>query len=168
MAATSAELFTRYHEAIYRYLLRTTGSRETAEDITQEVFLRVLKGLETYQDRDYERAWLFRIAHNLRCDHSRRAFRKPAPSTLDGIEPSESARQHLHLTLSEALANLGDDEREAFVLAEIGGFSYADIATICGTTTSAVRTRIYRARISLRDALAPPMLEPRVVRGTHG
>ena len=64
MAATSAELFERHHVAIYRYLLRMTGSRETAEELTQDVFVRVLKGLEQYEERDREQAWLFRIARN--------------------------------------------------------------------------------------------------------
>jgi RNA polymerase sigma-70 factor (ECF subfamily) len=62
VATTPAELFERHHVAIYRYLLRMTGSRETAEELTQDVFVRVLNGLEHYQQRDRERAWLFRIA----------------------------------------------------------------------------------------------------------
>jgi RNA polymerase sigma-70 factor (ECF subfamily) len=166
VAATPADLFERHHGAIYRYLLRTTGSREIAEDITQEVFLRVIKGLDGYQDIDHERAWLFRIAHNLRCDHTRRAYRQPAPSSLNDVEASEPARQHLQFSLSEALAKLGEDDREAFVLAEIGGLSYADIATICGTSSSAVRSRIYRARLALRDALTP-LVERRLARNSY-
>jgi RNA polymerase sigma-70 factor, ECF subfamily len=167
VAPTPAELFTRHHHAIFQYLLRTTGSRETAEDITQDVFLRVIKGLDGYQEQDHERAWLFRIARNLRCDYARRAHRRPAPSSLDGIDAIQPARQDLQLSLSEAFAILGEDEREAFVLAEIGGLSYADIATICGTTSSAIRSRIYRARVALRDALITPTPQ-RLSRGTHG
>jgi RNA polymerase sigma-70 factor (ECF subfamily) len=165
LTATPAELFERNHRAIYKYLLRTTNSPELAEDITQEVFVRVIKGLETYEDRNEERAWLFRIARNLRCDHARRAHRRPAPSSLDEAQLPEPARQDLRLCLAQALAALGEDDREAFVLAEVGGFSYADIAAICGTTVSAVRSRIYRARLSLRDALEFSTREQKVMKG---
>ena len=59
VATTPAERFERHHAAIYRYLLRMIGSRETAEELTQEVFMRVLKGLEHYQERDRRRPGCF-------------------------------------------------------------------------------------------------------------
>ena len=167
MATTPAELFERHHVAIYRYLLRMTGSRETAEELTQDVFVRVLKGLEQYQERDRERAWLFRIARNLRCDLARQSRRQPSTG-LDDIEPVEPQRQELQLSLARALAALAEDDREAFVLGELGGFSYMEIGVICETTPAAVRSRIYRARLALREALeAPAVRERSFVRGTH-
>lgn len=167
MATTPAELFERHHVAIYRYLLRMTGSRETAEELTQDVFVRVLKGLEQYQERDRERAWLFRIARNLRCDLARRSQRQPSTS-LDDVEAIEPQRQELQFSLARALAALGEDDREAFVLGEIGGFSYVEIGVICETSPAAVRSRIYRARLALRDALdAPAVRERSFVRGSH-
>jgi RNA polymerase sigma factor (sigma-70 family) len=168
VATTPAELFERHHVAIYRYLFRMTGSRETAEELTQDVFVRVLKGLELYQERDRERAWLFRIARNLRCDHARQQHRQPPSTSLEDIEPLEPQRQELQVSLGRALAALTDDDREAFVLGEIGGFSYVEIGAICETTPAAVRSRIYRARLALRRALdAPAVRERSFVRGTH-
>ena len=167
MATTATELFERYHIAIYRYLLRMTGSRETAEELTQDVFVRVLKGLEQYQERDHERAWLFRIARNLRCDLARRSQRQPSAS-LEDVEPIEPQRQELQLSLVRALAALAEDDREAFVLGEIGGFTYVEIAEICEISPAAVRSRIYRARLELRRALeAPGVRERSFMRGTH-
>lgn len=167
MATTPAELFERHHVAIYRYLLRMTGSRETAEELTQDVFVRVLKGLDQYQERDRERAWLFRIARNLRCDLARQSQRQPS-TALDDIEPVEPQRQELQLSLVRALAALAEDDREAFVLGEIGGFSYVEIGAICEASPAAVRSRIYRARLALRHALeAPAIRERSFVRGTH-
>jgi RNA polymerase sigma factor (sigma-70 family) len=168
VVTTPAELFDRHHVAIYRYLLRMTGSRETAEELTQDVFVRVLKGLEHYQERDQERAWLFRIARNLRCDHARHRHRQPPSTPLEDVELLEPQRQELHVSLARALAALAEDEREAFVLGEIGGFSYVEIGVICETTPAAIRSRIYRARLALRRALdAPAVRERAFVRGTH-
>ena len=168
MATTPAELFERHHVAIYRYLFRMTGSRETAEELTQDVFVRVLKGLEHYQERDQERAWLFRIARNLRCDHARQRHRQPPATPLEYVNPIEPQRQELRFSLTRALAVLTDDEREAFVLGEIGGFSYVEIGAICDTTPAAVRSRIYRARLALRRALDAPGVGDRSFgRGTH-
>ena len=168
MAPTPAELFERHHVAIYRYLLRMVGSPETAEELTQDVFLRVMKGLDSYQERDHERAWLFRIARNLRCDHLRQRQRQPPSAPLEDIHPVEPQRQELQFSLARALAALTDDDREAFVLGEIAGFSYVEIGVICDTTPAAIRSRIYRARLALRRALpAPTVRERSFVRGTH-
>ena len=168
MATTPAELFERHHVAIYRYLLRMVGSRETAEELTQDVFLRVLKGIDSYQEKDRERAWLFRIARNLRCDHLRQRQRQPPSTPLDDVEPVEPQRQELHVGLARALAELADDDREAFVLGEIAGFSYVEISVICEATPAAIRSRIYRARLALRHALdAPAFRERSFVRGIH-
>ena len=168
MATTPTELFERHHVAIYRYLLRMTGSRETAEELTQDVFVRVLKGLEQYQERDRERAWLFRIARNLRCDAARRLQRQQASASLEEVEAGLRPQQELQLSLARALAALAEDDREAFVLAEICGFSYAEIGGICDTTPAAIRSRIYRARMALRLALEAPGIHERSFgRGTH-
>jgi RNA polymerase sigma-70 factor (ECF subfamily) len=168
VASTPAELFERHHVAIYRYLLRMVGSPETAEELTQDVFVRVVKGIDSYQEIDRERAWLFRIARNLRCDHLRQRQRQPPSTPLDDVEPIEPQSQELQFSLARALAELGDDDREAFVLGEIVGFSYLEIGVICGTTPAAIRSRIYRARLALRDALdAPAFRERSFVRGTH-
>jgi RNA polymerase sigma-70 factor (ECF subfamily) len=165
---TAADLFERHHLAIYRYLLRMTGSRETAEDLTQEVFLRVLTA-SSYEERDRELAWLFRIARNLRIDRLRREQRSPARAPLDHTDVAGPPHQGLRLSLQQALSTLADEERDAFVLAEVGGLSYAEIASVCGVTSAAIRSRIYRARQSLRASLDTPVETGRIlVRGKHG
>jgi RNA polymerase sigma-70 factor, ECF subfamily len=165
---TAADLFERHHLAIYRYLLRMTGSREVAEDLTQEVFVRVVRSSERYEERERERAWLFRIARNLRTDHLRHERRTPASDTLWGVDVAGAAMQGLRLSLSQALDDLEANDREVFVLAEISGLSYAEIAAVCVTTPAAVRSRIYRARQALRAALAGSAPQsPMLVRGHH-
>ena len=163
MPATPAEMFERHHLAIYRYLLRMTGSRDTAEELTQDVFLRAIQKAGAYEERSHERAWLFRIARNLRIDGVRRERRAPDVSSIADDEPSQSAQQALRLSLLEALAMVSDEEREAFVLAEVVGLSYAEIAGVCAATPAAIRSRIYRARMQLRAALDTPAVHRLVV-----
>jgi RNA polymerase sigma-70 factor (ECF subfamily) len=154
-----AGIFERHHLAIYRYLLRMLGSRDRAEELTQDVFVHALKGADRYEERAQERAWLFRIARNLRLDALRRDQRAPAPSMVDRVdsdEPRQPAQQAMRVSLLQAFALLPDDEREAFVLAEVVGLSYAEIADACAVTPAAVRSRIYRARMQLRAVLDRP------------
>ena len=155
MPTTTAAMFERHHVAIYRYLLRMLGSSDRAEELTQDVFVNALKGVDRYQERLQERAWLFRIARNLRLDELRRDRRAPAISAGDN-EPLQAPQQALRVSLRQALAMLPDDEREAVVLAEVVGLSYAEIAVACSVTAAAVRSRIYRARMQLRAVLDMP------------
>jgi RNA polymerase sigma-70 factor (ECF subfamily) len=167
--ATPAELFERHHLAVYRYLLRMTNSREHAEDLTQEVFVRVLKAKDSYREQNSERAWLFRIARNLRCDLARQHLRQGLACPLDTNDPGQGPAQLMRLTLTRALADLVDEDREAFVLAEIGGLTYDEIAVVCAITRAAVRSRIYRARMALRAALSQsPFADHGHIRENHG
>ncbi len=172
MPSLSAErLFEQHHVAIYRYLLRMTGSADVAEELTQDVFVRVVQGLGRYEAIDRERAWLFRIARNLHIDYVRGRRRTPPPATLDGldgVDVSDPAIQGVRSELIRALADLVEDDREAFLLAEVGGLSYAEIADVCGATVAAVRSRIYRARQALRISLEGVAVDRRpLVRGSH-
>ncbi len=152
---TILDLFRRYHPAIYRYFRRMTGGSELAEDLTQDLFLRVLKGIRHYEERDREQAWIFRIARNLLLDHWK--IRSRTPSSVDTIYDhtlSQSPTQFLGLRLDQALTRLSDADREALVLCELGGLSYDEIAEVTSTSTASVRSRIYRARLALRDDLS--------------
>jgi RNA polymerase sigma-70 factor (ECF subfamily) len=131
-----------------------TGDRPAADDLAQEVFLRVLRAADTYQPVDRERAWVFRIARNVFLDERKRQRRVPPASTA--VEPVAPAGQSVRLGIREALAALAPDDREAFLLAEVGGLTYTEIASALGTSVPAVRSRIYRARLALREMLTPP------------
>jgi RNA polymerase sigma-70 factor (ECF subfamily) len=152
---TAADLFERHHRAVFSFLRRMTGSNEDAEDLTQEVFMRVLKAIDGYQERSRERAWVFRIARNVWLDHNRARGRAPA---VEPIRDPHVGRlpdpQDSRLALQQALACLGDAEREAFLMREAGGLGYAEIAEATGATPDAVRSRIHRARLALRRTLA--------------
>lgn len=147
-------VFEQHGSAVHRYFRRLTGDAAAAEDLTQEVFLRVVRGGNRYEPRERERAWVFRIARNVLLDRHRRESRAPSLDVL--AEPLTAAPQTTRASVREALAQLPGDEREAFLLREIGGLGYGEIAAATDSTVAAVRSRIYRARRALRDKLIPP------------
>lgn len=156
-APDPARLFDRHHLAVFRFLRRMTGSASAAEDLTQEVFLRVVRGAERYEDRTREISWVFRIARNVLVDRHRTQARAPEPIAIeDGGPYAIPAVQALGIALDEALARLPGEDREAFLMREVGGLGYADISEATGATPDAVRMRIYRARLALRAALGHP------------
>ncbi len=149
-----ADLFERYHRAIFWYCLRQTRSREDAEDLTQEVFYRVSRsaGRYTRQGTAQETVWLFRIARHLVIDRHRKEHdlrRAEVPATDVG----RNATQLLSFGLQEALDRLKDLDREVFVLRENAGLAYAEIAALCDLTEDGVRARLFRARSELRESL---------------
>ena len=152
----TAALFDRHHLAVFRFLRRMTGDSSLAEDLTQEVFLRVVRGLEGYDERSREGSWIFRITRNVLVDRHRARVRSPQDASVrDAAVVSRPATQVLTAILDEALARLPEEEREAFLMREVGGLGYRDIAEASGATPDAARMRIYRARLALRAALGP-------------
>jgi RNA polymerase sigma-70 factor, ECF subfamily len=151
---TALDLFERHHVAVFRFLRGMRLSTQDAEDLTQEVFLRVVRALPTYEERQMERAWVFRIARNVWLDHLRSRGRAPAAVPLcDRHAVTTPPGQVNRVALDEALARIGDAEREAFLMREVGGLGYVEIAEATGTTPDAVRSRIHRGRLSLRQTL---------------
>jgi RNA polymerase sigma-70 factor, ECF subfamily len=130
-----------------------TRQRDIAEDIVQETFARVVRRMERYDPRGRDLQWLFTIVRRLLLDRQRTLARRPA-EPLDHAERAGEAQQELSIALREALDTLQEVEREAFLLREVGGLTYQEIATVTHSTVDSVRSRIYRARVQLREALS--------------
>ncbi len=151
MDTTATDLFERYHVPVYRYFLRSIGLHDVAQDLTQELFLRVLRSLRT-RSPEHERGWIFRIARTLAVDYRRTHPVRHVP--LADLPPLRvQATQVIAFGLGEAIALLSDGERESFLLREIGGLSYSEIAGTCDTTVETVRSRLYQARCRLKTLL---------------
>jgi RNA polymerase sigma-70 factor, ECF subfamily len=160
-------LFEQHGLAVQRYLRRLTGESELARDLAQDVYLRVVRGAHRYDARERERAWLFRIARNVFLDHHKTRARRPRIAAVEA-EPSSPASQSTRVALDAALGLLDELDRDAFLLGELGGLRYDEIATTLGLTVAGVRSRIYRARLALRAALPPPARpEPTIERIAH-
>ncbi len=154
----------RDHSArVFRLAYRLTGNRHDAEDLTQEVFVRVFRNLQSYQPGTFE-GWLHRITTNLFLDQARRKQRirfdslpDDAADRLPGLLPTPDARYDDQLFDSDvevALAALPPDFRVAVVLCDVEGLSYEEIAVTLGVKIGTVRSRIHRGRSMLRKALA--------------
>lgn len=154
-AAAYRALFDRHHERIYACLVRRCGDRQAAADLYQETWLRVYRSRHTWSpDRPF-RPWLFGIAINAARDHARKVRRLPLhaePVDLASPPPRPDARLHLE----DAIAELPDTLRDAFLLGVVEGFDHNEVAETLGITPANARARMSRARAWLRDRLGEP------------
>jgi RNA polymerase sigma-70 factor (ECF subfamily) len=149
-------LFAIHRQGVFRYLCRTVGRPDAAQDLTQEVFLRVSRAQVPEADAAGHRAWVFKIARNLALNHLRDGARRgPAPLPL--VDRPTPATQELALAIRQAMADLGEIDRDVFLMRESAGLSYSEIAEACELSVDAVRARLKRAREQLRDALEAEM-----------
>lgn len=147
---------------VYRLAYRLTGNRHDAEDLTQEVFVRVFRSLSSYTPGTFE-GWLHRITTNLFLDMMRRrqrirfeALADDAAERLRGREPAPPVvfdERHFDADVQAALDELAPEFRAAVVLCDIEGLSYEEIAATLGVKLGTVRSRIHRGRAQLRAAL---------------
>lgn len=153
----------RTHSArVYRLAYRLSGNKHDAEDLTQEVFVRVFRSLSSYSPGTFE-GWLHRITTNLFLDMVRRRQRirfdplsGDAAEWLQGREPAPPAvydERHLDTDVQSALDELAPEFRAAVVLCDIEGLSYEEIAATLNVKLGTIRSRIHRGRAQLREAL---------------
>ena len=165
------EVVTRHSARVYRLAYRLTGNQHDAEDLTQEVFVRVFRSLSSYTPGTFE-GWLHRITTNLFLDTVRRKARIRFEALPDDAERLESRDRgpaqvydetHFDADVQAALDALPPDFRAAVVLCDLEGLSYEEIASTLGIKIGTVRSRIHRGRSALRAALAhraPPAPTP--------
>lgn len=147
---------------VYNVAYRLTGNHDDAQDLVQEVMLRVRRGLDTFQPGSLE-AWLSRITTNLFLDEVRRKRRRPLEVVPELPDPliattadpeAELAKEHLPAEIQAALVKLPADFRAAVVLCDVVGMDYAEIAEALDIPPGTVRSRIHRGRAMLRGALS--------------
>jgi len=158
------ECIVRDHSAqVYRLAYRLTGNPHDAEDLTQEVFVRVFRSLDTYTPDNFA-GWLHRITTNLFLDKARRKARLRFDHLSDeaaarlvgnGAAPDRQLADSLFDDdVERALASLPEDFRAAVVLCDVEGLTYDEIAAALDVKSGTVRSRIHRGRQLLRAALA--------------
>ena len=156
-------LVSRWEKRVYNYLLRITGNREDALDLTQDVFLKAYQNLRKLDQPGRFAPWLYRIAHN----EAYSMFRKRRPETdVEEVQPEATGTGitvggspvfpiELSLAVASALERLSPEQRESVVLKIYQGFKFEEMAEILSCPVSTVKSRLYAALDVLKAQLAP-------------
>ncbi|GAB6187355.1 sigma-70 family RNA polymerase sigma factor [Thermopirellula anaerolimosa] len=174
-AAAFEELVQRYQVRVLAVLEHLVGNRHQAEDLAQEVFLRIYRARNTYQPNAKFATWLFKIVNNLALNQLRNCSRRREMSTdfrPDGSQFREAFAEAVQVSSGQmparrldkmemrdiirlALESLNERQRLAILLCKFEGMSYADIATAMDMSPKAVKSLLSRARVRLKDILEP-------------
>ncbi|MBZ0254597.1 sigma-70 family RNA polymerase sigma factor [bacterium] len=173
------QLYARYYQPIFLFILRMVQRRDLAEDLAQETFLRVFNNRMSWQPKSKFTSWMYRIARNLSIDEKRRYWNRMVyadsnfrdasgedqGSFLDRVpdKGGDARDAFAHKIDEEAIKNainqLSDEQREVIVLNKYQGLSYVEIADILDATPESIKQRAYRAHLKLREILQPMLGE---------
>lgn len=166
------QLFNKYSSSVVNFAFRFVGSRERAEELTQEVFLQVYRWQERYEPKAKFSTWLFKIANNHCLNEVRKGEYKVSRESLDSQLDSEGEERERELPdtnprkgdeilaakqvagkIQKILHRLPESQRSALMLSRLEGLSYQEVAEVLGTTEKAVKSLVFRATQSLREGL---------------
>ncbi len=172
-SAAFQELVERYQKRLLNFVYRTIGDRERSEDLVQEVFIRVHRHLHRFDQSKKFSTWIYTIASNLAKNELRNRSRNPLVlfqtmkknweadhRPLQFEDPHHRPddlyrKRHLRELVEWAIGQLPEHHREVFVLRELEGKSYEDIAEISGCNLGTVKSRLNRARNRFAQVIAP-------------
>jgi RNA polymerase sigma-70 factor (ECF subfamily) len=156
------DLFERYHRRVYSVCLRMTHNPAEAEDLTQEVFLHLVKKIGSFRGDSQFNTWLHRLTVNLVLMHFRRGARRREWGTEDPETILSMAQRHkrpanLQLTnkiaLASAMARLPRGCRAVFFLYDVAGYKHDEVASLLGCSVGTSKSQLHRARVKLRSLL---------------
>ncbi|MBY0527084.1 MAG: sigma-70 family RNA polymerase sigma factor [Gemmataceae bacterium] len=173
-APTPDQLFQDYAPRIYNLARRMLGNDADAEDVTQDVLLQVLRKLDSFRGESAFPTWLHRVTVNTALAHRRKRATQDEHRISDPLEDFQADGHHLmpvrrwsappeeqvldretqHL-IEDAIATLPETYRDVYVLADVEGLPNAEIGEMLDLSLAAVKSRLHRARLLMRDALAP-------------
>ena len=159
-AAAFDELMRRYKHPVVNFVFRMLGNAHDADDVAQDVFVRLYQNLDTYRPNMTFSTWLFALARHAAIDRLRWRARhraEPIESVPEIVASSGTAEdvnaREIGDEIAAAVAKLPEDQRTAIVLSEYHGMSYAEIAGVMRCSEKSVESHLYRARQTLRSAL---------------
>jgi len=148
------ELFARYRQPVWAFFRRRVDDPERARELAQDTFTAIVEAAPRYQPRAAFRSYLFGIAFNALAAARRKASLRVVERGADLAEPAAPASDPSDVIwVRQALAALDADDREILMLREYEALAYDDIAALLGLPLNTVRSRLFRARLALRDAL---------------
>ncbi len=160
-------LYTRYADSVYRYALALVRDPHHAEDITQQVFMKLMANLHRYEARDVPfAAWLLRITRNLAMDHLRDRRHVYCEDVFEPTRAADETRHERREDLRSALAQLPEDQRNVVVLRHLVGLSPGEIGEQLGRSEASIHGLHHRGRRALRRELSRLEAAPAVA-GRH-
>ena len=151
-------LFERYNAAIFNFLARMNGmDRELAADLTQNVFLRMLKYRGSYRQDGAFRAWIYQVARNVFSDHYQQwkkrgsgfvGIENVSDNSVDHADGEQAEREQI---LHQSLARLNEEQRELLILTRFQQMKYEEVAVIMDTTVANIKVKVHRAIQKLRE-----------------
>jgi RNA polymerase sigma factor (sigma-70 family) len=151
-------LFDRYNKRIFNFLARMTMDREQAEDLTQNVFLRIIRYRTSYREGQKFQSWIYQVARNVFSDHYQ-AHKNKFAGFVD-VEQIRDAMSDTNETddqdekerlLQRSMAMLSEEQRELLVLTRFQHMKYEEVATIMDTTVANIKVKVHRAIAKLRE-----------------
>jgi len=171
---TAEQVFREYAPRVYHLARRMLGNNADAEDVTQDVLLQVVRKLDTFRGESAFPTWLHRVTVNAALAHRRKHAgrqehvvhdplqqilengRPPGPVRHWAIGPEQQALdRETQQLIEDAITRLPETYRDVYVLADVEGLANAEIGEVLGLSIAAVKSRLHRARLLMRDALAP-------------
>lgn len=161
-SAAFGQLVRRYQDRLFTGLVHMVSSREEAEDVVQDTFVRAYEKLDAFRKDSTFYTWLYRIAINTALYRQRQRRQEPVgESTQPGSEPSDPTgnptenllRAERAQDVRQALSQLGEEFRMVLVMRDVEGFDYQTIARILDISVGTVRSRLHRARSNMRELL---------------
>jgi RNA polymerase sigma-70 factor, ECF subfamily len=153
-----APLFEKYHAKLYNFFLRLTNNKDISNDLTQNVFRRIISYRESYDQQWKFRSWMYQIARNVHLKHyQKNKFLKSDFNESEQIEQdSKSALEEMEFEakkhiLHEALNQLSPEQREIIELSRFQGLKYKEISDITGNSVTAIKVKVHRAMHKLRE-----------------
>jgi RNA polymerase sigma-70 factor (ECF subfamily) len=157
MQPTLETLWDELSARLRRFIRSRVEDDETADDLLQEVFLRIHTRMSTLQDSDRLNGWVYQVARNAIIDHYRsRRLHQDLPETLsDGTElfPEPDAAEEIAMSLRDMVEALPEPYRQALVLTEFQGLNQKELAATLGISFSGAKSRVQRARQKIKDEL---------------
>ena len=171
------ELVSRYESKVYSLALKMLRNPEDAEDVLQDTFLRAYRGIKSFKGNSTFSTWIYRITANSALMRLRKrqlptvsiddADEREAPINIADWAPGpveQMLNQETQAAMTEAIEALPPEFRQVFVLRDIEELSNAEVAEILDLSVAAVKSRLHRARLKVRNRLATYFIEPRTRR----
>jgi RNA polymerase sigma-70 factor (ECF subfamily) len=149
-------LFDRYSKRLYGYFLKSTLSKDESDDLTQELFIRLMKYRKSYKEGQRFELWVFQIARNMVKDHYRKMkvqsdYFNPKDVMPEVMEEDENGQWEREEQLYRAMKRLPDEKRELLVLSKFDGMKYEQLASLRKTTVANIKVQVHRTLKELKD-----------------